>query len=165
MKNTKIVLSILVAGILGASLLGSLSVGLVRADDGDRPLRADHSTFDTQAGDKSVTCSSNRAFFYSAAFSNFNGAEQSFTINFITTATGAVSDLVSYLVQPHTSLTVSGYGAGTNPPGDDSGAIKVTVSGPASGDVNPMVGWVSIMTQGSVNNANGFGCTVQHATP
>ncbi len=61
-------------------------------------------------------------------------------------ATLATADLVAYFIPAHQSLTISGFGKGGTP-SDESSIIRVDPIG--ANTANPLVGWVSIWSQGT----------------
>ncbi len=141
--NTRIaVLSILIAGILGAAIVAALPVWLVQAPATSAAiLKADHSLFDTETGDTGVKCTSFQSFQIEASITNFDSVTHKINVIF---AGGGGTDFVSYFVLPGQSLTIGGFGVGNSTSStDESTIIKIVNVVAPSTSATPVVGWVS----------------------
>ncbi len=138
------VLAVLSIGLVGVQYLKPASA----EDDGDK--LTDFALFTTQT-DKSVTCTSKKAFILYVSVSNFNTADQRLRLKFTD------GDFVDYWVKGHTSLSIIHASGGTKGALTDS-TIVVEPQGPPKTDVNPLVGDVSAFSKDSHPS-----CTVQPA--
>jgi len=105
-----------------------------------KQFRSDHALFTTET-DNFVTCSSNKPFIIYISVTNLSPSVQTLRIIF-GAAVGA--DFVDYKVPAGESFSLS-HAAGDTAGVDD--VIKVDPLGPPLGNVNPMVGWVSVWFQ------------------
>ncbi len=134
--------AILAAGILGAAIFALLPVGLVRAPATSAAiLKADHSLFTTDNGDKGVTCTSNQGFQIEASVTNFDNVTHILRVKFL--GPGG-PDSVDYLVPSGGSLTIGGFGRSNSTTPDESSTIAVLDNVTAiSNPGHAFVGWVS----------------------
>jgi len=107
----------------------------------------DFALFTTETGDDYVTCTSSpsRPFLIMFSFTNYNAATQTVQVVFTD------GDVFNYLVPSGTSISATqagGVGA--------SATLKIDPLGPAPGDPNPVVGWVSIWSDSGAT----LSCTV-----
>lgn len=126
---------------LFAILIGVFAVtaaGVAASPVFAKQFRSDHALFTTQTDDF-VTCSSNKPFIIYISVTNFSPSVQTLRITFADTG-----DFVDFKVPAGESFSLS-QAAGDTKGVDD--VIKVDPLGPPLGNVNPMVGWVSVWFQ------------------